>query len=127
MSTTLTYGFKLPQDGDRGSTWFPDLAFDIQRLNDHSHDGQNSAPINSLSIASSTQNILAASWVATSDGIYRQLITVPNGKLYDNSVIIFRNTATKSQMFLGVEKVSATTYYAYINDNTVNVTAYYVS
>ncbi len=127
MSTTLTYGFKLPQDGDRGSTWFPDLAFDIQRLNDHSHDGQNSAPINSLSIASSTQNILAASWVATSDGIYRQLITVPNGKLYDNSVIIFRNTATKSQMFLGVEKVSATTYYTYINDNTVNVTAYYVS
>jgi hypothetical protein len=127
MSTTLTYGFKLPQDGDRGSTWFPDLAFDIQRLNDHSHDGQNSAPINSISIASTTQNILAASWVATSDGIYRQLITVPNGKLYDNSVIIFRNTATKSQMFLGVEKVSATTYYAYINDNTVNVTAYYVS
>jgi len=127
MSTTLTYGYKLPQDGDRGSTWFPDLAFDIQRLNDHSHDGQNSAPINSISIASTTQNILAASWVATSDGIYRQLITVPNGKLYDNSVIIFRNTATKSQMFLGVEKVSATTYYTYINDNTVNVTAYYVS
>lgn len=127
MSTTLTYGYKLPQDGDRGSTWFPDLAFDIQRLNDHSHDGQNSAPINSINITSTTQNILAASWVATSDGIYRQLITVPNGKLYDNSVIIFRNTATKSQMFLGVEKVSATTYYAYINDNTVNVTAYYVS
>ncbi len=127
MSTTLTYGFKLPQDGDRGSTWFPDLAFDIQRLNDHSHDGQNSAPINSINITSTTQNILAASWVATSDGIYRQLITVPNGKLYDNSVIIFRNTATKSQMFLGVEKVSATTYYTYINDNTVNVTAYYVS
>lgn len=127
MSTTLTYGYKLPQDGDKGSTWFPDLAFDISRLNDHSHDGLNSAPISSINITSTTQALVSGSWVATANGIYRQLVTVPSGKTYDNSVIIFRNTSTKSQMFLGVEKVSATTYYVYINDNSVDVTAYYVS
>jgi hypothetical protein len=124
---TLSYGIKKPQDGDKGSTWFPALEDNFQQQNDHDHDGVDSAPIASTNIASVQQSLSAANWVAVSGGTYRQLVTVPNGKLYDNSFILFRNTADKSQMLLGVEKVSSTTYYVYINDSTIDVTAYYVS
>ena len=124
---TLSYGIKKPEDGDKGSSFFPALEDDLQQLNDHDHDGVDSAPILSTNITSVQQALSAALWVAVSGGTYRQLVTVPNGKLYDNSFIFFRNTADKSQMFLGVEKVSRTTYYVYINDSTIDITAYYVS
>ena len=124
---TLSYGIKKPEDGDKGSSFFPALEDDLQQLNDHDHDGVDSAPILSTNITSVQQALSAALWVAVSGGTYRQLVTVPNGKLYDNSFIFFRNTADKSQMFLGVEKVSSTTYYVYINDSTIDITAYYVS
>ena len=124
---TLSYGIKKPEDGDKGSVFFPALEDDLQQLNDHDHDGVDSAPIISTNISSVQQALSAASWVAVSGGTYRQLVTVPSGKLYDNSFILFRKTSDKSQMFLGVEKVSSTTYYVYINDSTIDVTAYYVS
>lgn len=127
MSITLSYGYKKPTTGDKGSTWFQDLEADIQQLNDHDHDGVDSAPISSINITSTQQALSAASWVSVSGGTFRQLVTIPGGKTYDNSFILFRNTADKSQMFLGVEKASNTTYYVYINDNTIDVTAYYVS
>lgn len=128
MSVVLSYGFKKPQNGDKGSSFFPDLEFDIQQLNDHTHDGVTSAQVLSTSIASVQQSIPSSGWVATSGGTYRQLVTVPNSKDYDNSIIMFRKDSTeKEQMLLKVEKVSAKTYYVYINDPGVSVIAYYVS
>jgi hypothetical protein len=127
MSTTLTYGFKLPQNGDKGSTWFPDIAFDIQRLNDHTHDGLNSAPINSANVGVFTQELDVNDWIGDAQYTYSMTVTIPNGKLYDNSIIVFRNTVTKSQLFLGVTKLDPGTYNVYSNDNTLNITAYYVS
>ena len=124
---TLSYGVKKPQDGDKGSVFFPALEDDLQQLNDHDHDGVDSALISSTNISVVTQSITAGSWSATSNGLYRQLVTVPNSKLYDSFVIVFKNTSSKAQMFLEVEKVSSTTYYVYINDNSVDVTAYYLS
>ena len=131
MSTTLSYGYKKPQDGDKGSTFWDDLEFDIQRTNDHTHNGVDSAVLASGNVSATTQNILAASWVAHgSTGLYRQLVTMPTSPTamqFDNYYMMFRNTSTKNQMFLSVEKVSATTFYVYINDNSVNVTIYYLS
>ena len=128
MATTLSFGYKKPQTGDKGSEWFKYLEDDIQQLNDHNHDGLNSAPISTRNINAETQPLSSASWVSVSGGKYRQLVTVPNSKQFDNSIIIFRkDSAQKEQMYLEVEKETATTYYVYINDPDVSVIAYYVS
>lgn len=124
---TLSHGVKKPETGDKGSVWFPAMEDNCDILNDHNHDGSNSAPIPSTSISPVTQSVSSASWAAVSGGTYRQLLTVPNGKTYDNSIILFRHSVSKKQMYLEVEPVSSNTYYVYINDNTVSLTAFYVS
>lgn len=130
MSTTLSYGYKKPQDGDKGSTFWDDLEFDIQRTNDHTHNGSDSALLASGNVTTTTQNILAAGWVSQGSGYYRQLVTLPvspTAMTFDNYFMVFRDTTTKNQMILAVEKVSSTTFYVYINDNTKDVTIYYLS
>lgn len=131
MASTLTYGFVKPQTGDKGSVFFPDLEDDIQQLNDHTHNGTNSAKLTAAAMAVVTQAISAASWGADlGGGTYRQTITVPasltgNGGTYDNHAVQFRNTANGRMLYLQTEKVSSTTYYLWINDNSIDVTAVY--
>lgn len=50
MSTTLTYGYKKPQNGDDSSQWFSDIAEDIQLVNDHTHNGVNSSQLSTGAI-----------------------------------------------------------------------------
>lgn len=123
----LSHGVKKPETGDKGSVWFPAMEDNCDILNDHNHDGSNSEPIPSTSISPVTQAVSSASWASVGAGTYRQLLTVPNGKTFDNSIIIFRHGTSKKQMYLDVEPVSSNTYYVYINDSTVSVTAFYVS
>jgi hypothetical protein len=130
MPTTLSYGFVKPQTGDKGSVFFPDLEDNIQQLNDHTHNGTNSAKLTAAAMTATTQAILSASWSLLGDGIYRQLVTVPasltgNGGTYDNHAVQFRNTANGRMLYLSTEKASSTTYYLYINDNSIDVTAVY--
>lgn len=124
---TLSYGFLKPQTGDTGAVFFPALETDIQKLNDHTHDGSNSAKLTAASSAVVTQAILAAAWVSLGGGMYRQAVTLAGSLLYDTVAIEMRLTATKHQAFLQVEKINATSYYVYINDNTLDVTAVYSS
>lgn len=124
----LSYLFKKPQTGDKGSVFWPALEEDIQKMNDHTHNGSNSARLSSSSITASTQAISSVSWSATSGGTYRQLVTLPGTMLYDEYIIVFKDQASpKGQLFLNVEKVSSNTYYVYINDNTKSITAYYLA
>jgi hypothetical protein len=124
---TLSYGFEKPQDGDPGSTFWDSLELDIQMLNDHTHDGANSAKLSSSSVIATKQNISSGSWAAFGTG-YRQLVTMPGALQYDDYLIIFKlNASPYQQMLLTTEKVSSNTYYVYCNDNTVNITAYYLS
>jgi hypothetical protein len=125
MSSTLTYGYKLPANGDRGSTFFPDLAADIQQLNDHNHNGTNSAQLTIQSIAVTTQAIASGSWAATSGGTYKQTVTLPGTLTYDAISMEFRITSSKHIIYPTIEKVSSTTYDIYTNDNTIGVTAIY--
>lgn len=124
---TLSYGVKKPQTGDKGSVWFPEMEDNMQYLNDHTHDGSTGAPVPATNIQAVTQSVLAAAWVATSGGTYRQLLTVANSKNFDDVDVIFRDSTTKQKLYLGTEKVSATTYYVYINDNSISLTASYRS
>jgi hypothetical protein len=121
----LSYGVKQPQTGDKGSVFFPALEDDLEYLNDHTHDGTEGAPIPATNIQAVKQNILAASWLSVSDGYYRQLLTVANGKNYDDVDVSFRITSTGEPLYLNLEKVSSTTYYVYINDSSLAITAYY--
>jgi hypothetical protein len=129
MATTLSYGFVKPVTGDKGSVFFPALEDNVQALNDHTHNGTNSAKITSASITAVTQAVASGSWSANGTG-FRQTITIPtgltsNGGTYDSFNILFRNAANGRQLFLQTEKVTATTYYLYINDNSIDVTAVY--
>ncbi len=130
MATTLSYGFQKPATGDKGSVFWPILESDIQKLNDHTHNGSNSAKITAASQVAVTQAVLAASWSSLGAGYYRQLVTLPasltnNGGTVDDFCLQFRNAANGRVMVLSSEKVSSTTYYVYINDSSLNVTAVY--
>lgn len=117
---TLSYGYKLPETDDTGDTFWPALEDNIQQLNDHTHNGTNSALL-----AVATQSILAASWSADlGGGSYRQLITLPGSRTFDGTSIEMR-LSSGHIIYPTIEKVSATTYYVYTNDNTVNMTAVY--
>lgn len=127
MSLILSFGYRKPQDGDKGSTFWDDLEDDIQQLNDHSHNGTNSAKLSANATNSISADVFAANWVANGY-TYRQLLTVPTGMAYDNLNVIFRDAATaRRQAFLQTEKVSATQYYVYCNDNTKSFKAVYSS
>ena len=125
---TLTYGLKLPENGDKGSIWFPALEDNITQLDAHSHNGVNSAKLNSTALNKTTQSISAANWVAVGDGTgrYSQDVVLPGGITYDNIVISFKiDSVSKANIFLDMEKVTGSTYKVYINDNTLDLVAVY--
>lgn len=118
---TLSYGYQQPQNSDTGDVWFPALAADILQLNNHNHDGVTSSPL-----ASQQQTILAANWAAAAigGGVYFQLVTVPTGLSFDTCHIWFK-LSTGQYVYPSVERVSASTYNVFINDNSLALTAFY--
>lgn len=122
---TLSNGYQKPENGDKGSVFFPALASNIQKLNDHNHNGTNSELLTSASSAAVTQSLLAASWSLQGDGMYRITVTMPSDIGYDTHNIQFRLTAGGAIVHLSTEKVSATSFYVYSNDNSIDVTVFY--
>lgn len=116
---TLSYGYKKPANPDTGDLWFPAMETNIQLLNDHTHNGTNSAPVSSTS-----QSAASGAWVATSNGTYRQLMTVPAGYSYDTCEVWVKRS-TGERAYPTLEKVSTTTFYMYTNDNSLTYTVYY--
>lgn len=125
---TLSYGYKKPQTGDRGSSLFTALEQNIQRLNDHTHNGTDSAPLPAQSIVGVLQSISSAGWATyggAPTGFVRQQVTVPAGFDYDTVQISFRTGAGQCETMLTTERISDTQYYLYCNDSTLDVTAVY--
>lgn len=118
---TLSYGYKKPENPDTGDVVFPALANDIQQVNDHAHNGTDSAPL-----ATQTASIASGSWVAApiGGGLYRQAISMPTGLTYDVAEIWFK-LSTGEVVYPTVEKISSSSYYVYTNDNSLTYTAYY--
>lgn len=118
---TLSYGYKKPQNPDTGDIFFPALEDNWQRVNDHNHDGSNSAPL-----AITNQQILPGAWVAApiGGGMYRQVVTLPGTRQYDTTEYQFR-LSNGARVYPNVEKVSANSYYIYTNDNTQTYVAFY--
>lgn len=125
MSTTLTYGQKIPDAGDRGVPLFQDLEDNFTRLDSHNHDGVNS-PLLTQIFVGIADTIAAASWVTYGGpiGHYRQLVTMHLGFLFDSSKMSFRTTGGK-YIYPSVERVTNLTYYIYTTDNTQDYIAVY--
>jgi len=67
--------------------------------------------------------------VATSGGTYRQLVSTPPNVALDDYGLCFRISGGGSDGFEihpTVEKVSSSSYYVYINDNTLDLTVLYL-
>ncbi len=129
MGTTLSYGFEKPATGDKGSTFFPALESDIQQMNDHNHNGVNSAKLAAGSTQATVQHLAHASWVGAS-APYSMVVTIPSaltltGSVYEDLAMQFRNHADGSIMYLDMVKDSSTTFTLYINDNTIDVDVAY--
>lgn len=125
MSTTLSYGYKIPASGESGTAVFTILEDDITRLNSHSHNGTDSALLSRTAIVGTSQTISSSSWSANgATGHYRQAVTLPAGFSYDTVTISFRTTAG-DVIIPTVEKISATQYYVYTIDSTINFIALY--
>jgi len=122
MATTLSYGFIQPQNGDKGSTWFPALNDNIQQLNDHTHDGVTSALLPSTSLTSGSVSIPSASWVLDVTGRYKQDVTVPAGYNMDDYAIIFK-LSTGEIIVPSITRLSGTTFRIFGPDNTLTYTA----
>lgn len=116
----LSYGYEKPQNTDTGDVYFPAMERNIQRTNDHTHNGSDSAPV-----AMSTVTLAAANWtvVAGVGGLYSQDITFTGPLSYDSFLINFR-LSTGQFVFPTVERLSASSMRVYTNDNSLTYIAY---
>ena len=102
----LSNGFKLPETGDFGDVWFPALEDNIQRTNDHDHDGNNSNKLQSSSIEGIVQSIISANF-SPSGSEFVAAVTLAGGNVdIDKKHVIFRDPTTKEPVYLRYEKVS---------------------
>lgn len=124
---TLTYGMQVPETGDLGSSWFPALEDNFTQLDAHTHNGTDSPRITAASSVVVTQSVASGSWSATSNGTYRQLITLPAAIASYNYIKPSFKGSDGDYYHLKTEYVSASTYYVYINDNSLTLTAVYTS
>lgn len=128
MATTLTYGFVKPADGDKGSTFWDQLAADLQQLNDHTHDGLDSSLIAPTAIVATTQSVSPMTLDAAT-GLYYSDVTLPTGITFDGQVMDFVVTASGTPAEVGARiypstlKLSATVYRLTVmgNDLTIKV------
>jgi hypothetical protein len=117
---TLSYGYKKPDSIDKGDTVFPALETNIQMLNDHTHDGSNSALL-----ATQTVSVSASGWSAVgTSGLYRKTVTVPTGLNYDTCDVWVKRS-TGERCYPTLERISSTQFYIYTNDSSLAYTCYF--
>lgn len=132
MATTLSYGVILPVSGDIGATVWDALESDITQLNDHNHNGTNSARLTAASATATVQNHLIAdgAWSSLGSGTYSKTITIPTtlsavSGTFDDYNLQVRIYSTKEVIYPRIVKASSTTFTIYSNDSTLEVTFLY--
>ena len=122
---TTPYGYRVPQTGDpaKGTGgWYESVEFDIDRVDNHNHDGTNSRLLSAAAIPTETVDILAAGWVADGPS-YKQTVTMPAAVPEVNEVSVrFYQTAPGAEVGknanLSFKRLTATTVEVYCSDNT---------
>ena len=119
----LTTGLKLQkvEDSDDVSVFNPALKGNIQKINDHTHDG-----INSPKTAGTVQSIPAGGYSDLGGGNHRKTISMPTGISYDDVAVQIKD-ATGERTYPTIEKVTSGTWNLTVNDPTQVYTATYTS
>lgn len=133
MSQTLSNGYKKPQTGDRGNTFFKDLEDNIQRTNDHTHNGTDSEKIPSQNILKQTQSISSTNWGGSSrpdTSEFVQNIALPSGLNFDETTMEFRDATSESPLLGSVihpfiQRIDANNYMIQVNDDTLDILVIY--
>lgn len=126
MSLTLSKGFKKPQTGDRGSSWFPDLEHNIQQTNSHAHNGTDSELIEARHITKASATIVNSNWGADLGGSsYKQTITMPTGWTFENANMVFIDASDDSIIYPTIVKTGASSFDIFVNDNSLTITLVY--
>lgn len=112
----LSYGYEKPQNTDTGDIYFPAMERNIQRLNDHNHNGIDSAPISMTTILIDSTN-----WTVSTlgEGLYEQTVSMPTGFDYDDFLMDFR-LSTGEVVYPYVERVTGSSFKLFTNDNTLD-------
>jgi hypothetical protein len=122
VAQTLSYGFINPENGDSGAIWFPALNDNIEQLNDHTHNGVNSAQLSASDIQKGSVTISSGSWTLTEAGKYQQDVTCPTGFNMDDFAIVFR-IQNSFIIYPSFTRLTATTFRVFVSDNTITMTA----
>lgn len=121
---TLTYGYKKPQTGDTGDKFFPAGEFNIQRINDHAHNGVDSAFLTVAGIAVTAASFIPTTGAQGAAGIYEQELTLPAGRLFDTTQIWFRSSIGNTAN-LSIAKTAANKFKVYTNQPAEVYTVFY--
>lgn len=114
----LTFGFKRPDTGDKGSALFTALEDNITRLDAHDHDGTDSDRIDGFDLRRGSISVTNSGWSA-SGAYYKKTITLPagyssaNGSDYTKAQIRFffsGGTYDKQELFPKTNYLTATTF-----------------
>ena len=122
----LTHGTEIPNAGDTGNQFCPQLERNWTRYDAHDHSGgTNGAQLDAgAALSKETDTALLADWVLDANDVYKQNITLPTGYSYDTTFI--RTLIADAPYDLQIEKVSGTIFTLYCNDNTVDVDIVYL-
>lgn len=126
-------GFNKPETGDKGSIFFPALEENIQQLNDHSHDGEDTNKLTTIAFNHNSSDALSSNWgleLVAKPGQYRQLVTLPvvgTVPLTLGNIGLFVIDAdTGHPHYPTIEQNTATTFYIYTNDSNLSFKIIYV-
>jgi hypothetical protein len=86
---TSTYGVKIPQDGDKGSTVFKSLETNIELFRDHTHNGTNTAKIASTDLTKGEFTVSTWTALANGTGFQSGVITCPGSYTLLNCKMVF--------------------------------------
>lgn len=131
MVQTLTFGLKKPETGDKGTPVFEALEDNIDLLDTHDHDGQNSKRMNSYNVSRGTVSVSDSEW-SSSGNLYRKTVTLPtgfstaNGSDFGKASIRFflsGGTYDGNECLPKIERINATSFYLYspVNDQAFTV------
>lgn len=138
LITTLSFGFKRPEDGDKGDVFFPALEDNITQVNNHDHDGVTADKVKPFSLEKARTQVPSTGWAESpaSSGRYRQLVTLPAGYSLDTDATTIAGIPTITFYLNGGvldgqpidpvwERVTDTTFYLYMPDNAQAVDIIY--
>ena len=126
------YGYEIPEAGDESSTeWQPGITKNWERLNNHSHNGIDSAKIAFANIQKVSTLVYQADWVATGNGDYSAIVNLPAGYTFNNTTMVFTistvgHTDEGARIYPGIVKISNTSFNVFVNDNTIDLEVLFV-